>query len=86
MIFYMNLVKKTREEITNHMVKREQNIQQQANQHITSVKAQFENRIIQLTHENIKIKDKIEYLEKKIKGLITETIQLRKSANSKLES
>ena len=82
-IAYMALIKKTREEITNHMTKREENIQQQANQHIASVRTQFETRIAQLTHENITMKDKIEYLEKKITALISETIKLKKSSNLK---
>ena len=80
-IAYISLIKKTREEMATHMKNQQDNIQKQANEHIFNVKRHFEQRISTLTHENISMKDKIEYLEKKISNLITETIQLRKQTS-----
>jgi hypothetical protein len=80
-IAYMNTVKKIREEATDQMKKREIMIQQDANKHITNMRAHFEMTIAKLTKENVQMKDKIEYLEKKISELIKVSIQTKKANN-----
>ena len=76
-IAYISLIKKTREEMAKNMKKREDALQKQANQHIATIRQSFEQRISTLTHENVNMKDKIEYLEKKISNLIADSIKLR---------
>lgn len=78
-IAYMNTVKKIREESITQMKKRELMIQQDANNHITNMRKHFEMSIANLTKENIQMKDKIEYLEKKISDLIKTSIQSKKA-------
>ncbi len=82
-IAYMNIVKKIREESVTQMKKRELMIQQDANKHIANMRTHFEISIANLTKENIQMKDKIEYLEKKISDLIKTTIQAKKTKDNK---
>ena len=76
-IAYISLIKKTRDDMAKNMKKREDALQKQANQHIATIRQSFEQRISTLTHENVNMKDKIEYLEKKISNLIADSIKLR---------
>ena len=54
-------------------------MQQQLQQQIQQVKTQYETRIAQLTAENLAMKDKNEYLAKKISDLIQKQIEQKKS-------
>ncbi len=82
-IAYTNILKRSRDEMATHMKKREQAIQKQANEHIVTVRQQFEHRITSTTRENISLKDKIDYLEKKITNLIKDNIQLKKELKNR---
>ena len=54
-------------------------MQQQMQQQIQQVKTQYETRIAQLTAENLAMKDKNEYLTKKMSELIQKQIEQKKS-------
>lgn len=82
-IAYMSILSKSREDMSKHMLKQQQLIQNNANQHIAGVKQHFEKRLAMLTKENIEMKDKIGYLENKISNLIAETINLKKAMVAK---
>ena len=53
-------------------------MQQQMQQQVEQVKIQYESRIAQLTAENLTLKDKAEYLTKKISALIQSQIEQKK--------
>jgi cell division protein FtsN len=53
-------------------------MQQQMQQQIQQVKMQYESRIAQLTAENLTLKDKAEYLTKKMSDLIQKQIEQKK--------
>jgi DNA-binding transcriptional MerR regulator len=53
-------------------------MQQQMQQQVEQVKMQYESRIAQLTAENLTLKDKAEYLTKKISALIQSQIEQKK--------
>jgi DNA-binding transcriptional MerR regulator len=53
-------------------------MQQQMQQQIQQVKMQYESRIAQLTAENLTLKDKAEYLTKKMSELIQKQIEQKK--------
>jgi len=53
-------------------------MQQQMQQQIHQVKMQYESRIAQLTAENLTLKDKAEYLTKKMSDLIQKQIEQKK--------
>jgi glycosyltransferase involved in cell wall biosynthesis len=54
-------------------------MQQQMQRQIQEVKMQYESRIAQLTAENLTLKDKAEYLTKKMSALIQKQIEQKKS-------
>jgi DNA-binding transcriptional MerR regulator len=53
-------------------------MQQQMQQQLQQVKMQYESRIAQLTAENLTLKDKAEYLTKKMSDLIQKQIEQKK--------
>ena len=53
-------------------------MQQQMQQQVQQVKMQYESRIAQLTAENLTLKDKAEYLTKKMSDLIQKQIEQKK--------
>ena len=71
---------KTRQEMENQL----QQMQQQMQQQIQQIKAQYESRIAQLTAENLTLKDKNEYLSKKISAIIQAQIEQKKAFDEAL--
>ena len=61
-------------------------MQQQMQQQIQQVKMQYESRIAQLTAENLTLKDKTEYLTKKMSDLIQKQIEQKKKFDDVYES
>ena len=61
-------------------------MQQQMQQQIQQVKMQYESRIAQLTAENLTLKDKAEYLTKKMTALIQTQIEQKKKFEEVYES
>ena len=61
-------------------------MQQQMQQQIHQVKMQYESRIAQLTAENLTLKDKAEYLTKKMSDLIQKQIEQKKKFEEVYES
>ena len=53
-------------------------MQQQMQQQVQQVKMQYETRVAQLTTENLTLKDKVEYLTKKMSDLIQKQIEQKK--------
>ena len=74
---------KTRQEMENqlqHMHQQmQQQMQQQMHQQTQQIKTQYETRLAQLTAENLTLKDKTEYLTKKISGIIQAQIEQKKA-------
>jgi hypothetical protein len=84
---------KNRQQMEAHMQQIQQQMQaqmqQQMQQQVQQVKMQYESRIAQLTAENLMLKDKAEYLTKKMSDIIQKQIEQKKSfdevyADSKL--
>lgn len=73
---------KNREQMVAQMQKIQEQMQaqmqQQMQQQIQQVKTQYESRLAQLTAENLTLKDKSEYLTKKISDLIQSQIEQKK--------
>lgn len=61
-------------------------MQQKMQQQIQEVKMQYESRIAQLTAENLTLKDKAEYLTKKMSDLIQKQIEQKKKFEEVYES
>ena len=61
-------------------------MQQQMQQQVQQVKLQYESRIAQLTAENLTLKDKAEYLTKKMSDLIQKQIEQKKKFEEVYES
>ena len=61
-------------------------MQQKMQQQIQQVKMQYESRIAQLTAENLTLKDKTEYLTKKMSDLIQKQIEQKKKFEEVYES
>ena len=64
----------------------QQKMQQQMQQQVQQVKMQYESRIAQLTAENLMLKDKTEYLTKKMSDLIQKQIEQKKKFDDVYES
>jgi hypothetical protein len=74
---------KNRQQMETQMQQMQQQMQaqmqQQMQQQIQQVKTQYETRIAQLTAENLTMKDKNEYLTKKISELIKKQLEQKKT-------
>jgi glycosyltransferase involved in cell wall biosynthesis len=79
----IDVLTKNRQQMETQMQQMQQQMQaqmqQQLQQQIQQVKTQYETRIAQLTTENLTLKDKAEYLTKKISDLIQKQIEQKKS-------
>jgi len=69
---------KNRQQMETQMQQMQAQMQQQMQQQIQQVKTQYESRIAQLTAENLTLKDKAEYLTKKMSDLIQKQIEQKK--------
>ena len=69
---------KNRQQMEAQMQQVQQQMQAQMQQQLQQVKMQYESRIAQLTAENLTLKDKTEYLTKKMSDLIQKQIEQKK--------
>ena len=73
---------KNRQQMETQMQQMQQQMQaqmqQQMQQQVQQVKMQYETRVAQLTTENLTLKDKVEYLTKKMSDLIQKQIEQKK--------
>ena len=70
---------KNRQQMETQMQQMQQQMQAQMQQQLQQAKMQYESRIAQLTAENLTLKDKTEYLTKKMSDLIQKQIEQKKS-------
>ncbi len=70
---------KNRQQMEVQIQQIQQQMQAQMQQQMQQVKMQYESRIAQLTAENLTLKDKAEYLTKKMSELIQKQIEQKKS-------
>jgi hypothetical protein len=81
---------KNRQQMETQMQQMQQQMQaqmqQQMQQQVQQVKMQYESRIAQLTAENLTLKDKAEYLTKKMSDLIQKQIEQKKRFEEVYES
>ena len=70
---------KSRQQMETQVQQIQQQMQAQIQQQMQQVKMQYESRIAQLTAENLTLKDKAEYLTKKMSELIQKQIEQKKS-------
>lgn len=79
----IDVLTKNRQQMETQMQQMQQQMQaqmqQKLQQQIQQVKTQYETRIAQLTAENLAMKDKNEYLTKKMSDLIQKQIEQKKS-------
>ena len=69
---------KNRQQMETQMQQMQQQMQAQMQQQLQQAKMQYESRIAQLTAENLTLKDKAEYLTKKMSDLIQKQIEQKK--------
>jgi glycosyltransferase involved in cell wall biosynthesis len=69
---------KSRQQMELQMQQMQQQMQAQMQQQVQQVKMQYETRIAQLTTENLTLKDKVEYLTKKMSDIIQKQIEQKK--------
>jgi glycosyltransferase involved in cell wall biosynthesis len=69
---------KSRQQMEIQMQQMQQQMQAQMQQQVQQVKMQYETRIAQLTTENLTLKDKVEYLTKKMSDIIQKQIEQKK--------
>jgi len=69
---------KSRQQMEVQMQQMQQQMQAQMQQQVQQVKMQYESRIAQLTTENLTLKDKVEYLTKKMSDIIQKQIEQKK--------
>jgi chromosome segregation ATPase len=69
---------KNRQQMETQLQQMQQQMQAQMQQQVQQVKMQYESRIAQLTAENLTLKDKAEYLTKKMSDLIQKQIEQKK--------
>jgi len=77
---------KNRQQMEAQMQQMQQQMQTQMQQQLQQAKMQYESRIAQLTAENLMLKDKAEYLTKKMSDLIQKQIEQKKRFEEVYES
>ena len=77
---------KNRQQMETQLQQMQQQMQQKMQQQVQQVKMQYESRIAQLTAENLMLKDKTEYLTKKMSDLIQKQIEQKKKFDDVYES
>jgi glycosyltransferase involved in cell wall biosynthesis len=77
---------KNRVQMETQMQQMQQQMQAQMQQQLQQAKTQYESRIAQLTAENLMLKDKAEYLTKKMSDLIQKQIEQKKKFEEVYES
>jgi glycosyltransferase involved in cell wall biosynthesis len=74
----IDILTKNRQQMEMQMQQMQQQMHAQMQHQVQEVKMQYESRIAQLTAENLTLKDKAEYLTKKMSDLIQKQIEQKK--------
>ena len=82
----MHILEKARNDALNALQTQMKQANDAMEGRVNEIRRSYEKRISELTHENIMLKEKCEHVNTKMKGVLADMIQLKKSSTSHIIS